>query len=120
MTDVLALADWTWAVGVLALAASGLVYALLARRPAGTPAMAQLAQRIRSGGVRVLGRGSFVLGAGALGAAALIVLLADAHPLALAETLGDPWKDSCAPTMSSLIKLMSVLALVLAPWLAAL
>jgi hypothetical protein len=84
VTDVLALADWTWAVGVLGLAGSGLVYALLARRPEGTPAMAQLAQRIRSGGVRVLGRGSLVLAAAALAGAAAIALLADAHPVALA------------------------------------
>jgi K(+)-stimulated pyrophosphate-energized sodium pump len=44
-----------------------------------------------------------------------------AHQAAVvAETLGDPFKDSCAPAVGTLIKLMAVLALVLAPWLAGL
>ncbi|HTM21012.1 MAG TPA: hypothetical protein VL172_10905, partial [Kofleriaceae bacterium] len=39
--------------------------------------------------------------------------------ITVGEALGDPLKDSCAPALSSLIKTMALVALALAPWLAA-
>ena len=43
----------------------------------------------------------------------------DAHRAAVVgDTVGDPFKDTSGPSMNILIKLMSVVSLVLAPWLA--
>ena len=36
------------------------------------------------------------------------------------DTVGDPFKDTSRPAMNILVKLMSVVALVLAPWLVSL
>ena len=34
----------------------------------------------------------------------------------MGDTVGDPFKDTSGPSMNILIKLMSVVSLVLAPW----
>gem|GEM_PF-5033199 len=45
----------------------------------------------------------------------------DTHKAAVVgDTVGDPFKDISGPAMNILVKLMSVVALVLAPWLVSL
>jgi K(+)-stimulated pyrophosphate-energized sodium pump len=44
----------------------------------------------------------------------------DAHAAAVVgDTVGDPFKDTSGPSLNILLKLVSVTALVIAPWLAA-
>jgi K(+)-stimulated pyrophosphate-energized sodium pump len=79
MTDLLAFADWTWVVGLVAVAGAAALHGWIGRRPAAAPAMEQLAARIRAGALRVLRRGSTALAATTLAGVAALALLAPEH-----------------------------------------
>jgi K(+)-stimulated pyrophosphate-energized sodium pump len=61
MTDLVALTEWAWVLGVLGLAVAGGVYAYIKKQPAGTEGMIELGELIHDGAMAFLRREYMVL-----------------------------------------------------------
>ncbi|MSR21662.1 MAG: sodium-translocating pyrophosphatase [Gemmatimonadetes bacterium] len=75
MTDLMALTDWAWLLGVLGLVAAGGVYRYVTAQPQGTALMIELGEQIHDGAMAFLRREYMVLSVFVVVVAALLSLV---------------------------------------------
>jgi len=87
MTDLLAIADWAWLLGLLALACAGAIYGYVKKQPAGNDMMVDIAEQIHDGSMAFLRREYSVLSV-FVAVVAVLLLWAIGYETAIAYVSG--------------------------------